>query len=325
MRKTVNFKWIIPIILWGAQNQSVYAFYCSFSSTTTTIKLSDVANIGDEIVLYNLAGQTCSGWGSPNYLDALRVYSFTEYNILQGSGLSVFYVDNGYYYKYPEVINRCVWPWSGSTCPYSTFTDGTYPVRGRLVLRRTGTTASNVTIPANSKLAEIGFQQRGYSSSGPAWSSNVYKISVSNSDALSFPTCDVDIGSQNQTIAFSPVSSNQFSGIGTTAESELFSIKLNCKAGVSVYATVTDSNQLGSAGPNLSLDPSSSAAGVGIQVLYNGAPLGFGVANQFYVAGNASTPEVSHIVPFEARYVQTQLKIIPGSVSAKAIISFEYL
>jgi type 1 fimbria pilin len=324
--KIVNIWATLLFLCLFAGSQNAFAFSCNMSTTiTSNINLSDVDDIGDEYLVYDYTRYTCNGWGSANYLDALRISEFQKYSVLDGSGLELYFKDNGVYYDYSSAIYRCVWPWSGTSCSSNTYSDGTYPMKGQLILRRTSTTKPGVVIAANSLLARIRFQQRGNYGSGSSWGTNGYTISVYNNDSLTFPTCDVDNSSQNQIITLQDVSKSAFSGVGTTVNPTHFSIKLNCKAGVSVYASVTDSNQLTNPGPNLSLDGTSSASGVRVQLLYNNTPIQFGSSNQFYVAGSDASPEMSHTVPFEARYVQTAASITSGSVGAKAVISFEYL
>ena len=151
----------------------------------------------------------------------------------------------------------------------------------------------------------------------------VYQRMGFNPVRISVSTCSIQ--DSEQTVVLPKVAKGDFAGVGTTTGSKTFSIRLNCDAGVSVYASVTDSNQIENQGPNLSLDGTSTASGVGVQLLYSSNPIQFGYANSFHVAGNSSLPATTHSVPFEARYVQTDISISPGSVRSKAVISFDYL
>lgn len=329
MSNSLNLKWLVAVIFcWIGINQNALGFGCNFSSTSVSINLSDVAKIGDEALLYDLSTKTCNGAGTSEYLDAMRIEGMTEESVLQGSGLSIFYVYNGVYYTPAQALYKCVWPYyGGQQCPYVTYSSGTYRMLGKFVLKRTATTAPNFTIAAGKRLSTITLRQRGNYGGGPSWGNpgNRSYIYLTNNDALTFPTCDIDSGSQNQVINLSPVAVGQFSGVGSTVEGSYFFITLDCMAGVSAYATVIDSNQLGNTGPNLSLDRTSTAQGVGIQLLYNGTPIGFGASNQFYAIGNEASPKAKYTIPFEANYVQTASNISAGSVSAKTVISFEYL
>ncbi|ABI39312.1 Fimbrial protein [Shewanella sp. MR-4] len=151
--------------------------------------------------------------------------------------------------------------------------------------------------------------------------SAIYNRMGFGSSIVTAPTCTVN--NSEQTVLLPEVSTSDFLGVGTTAESVPFGIVLDCDAGVSVYATVSDTNQLSNTGPNLSLDGSSTASGVGIQLLQSGNPLSFG--NPVYISGTGIPSASTYSVPFEARYVQTSTIINPGTVIAKTVISFSYL
>ncbi|MCX2757766.1 fimbrial protein [Vibrio sp. Sgm 22] len=145
-------------------------------------------------------------------------------------------------------------------------------------------------------------------------------------DVLVTPsTCNIAPGSVDTMVSLPNVSKPQFSGVGSTTGSKSFTLSLDCQAGASVYAYVGDSNYLANVGPNLSLDGASTATGVGVQLLYGGNLISFGSNNKFYLVGDESLPETLHVIPFEARYVQTSSSITVGSVSAGAVIVFEYL
>jgi len=152
-------------------------------------------------------------------------------------------------------------------------------------------------------------------------------LSVNNDTNVTVPTCSLDTASKNQTVNLPKVNKSKFSGVGSVTGTMPFSMKLNCEAGVSVYATITDVNDLGNAGPNLTLDSTSTATGVGVQILANGSstPSSFGSDNQFHLFKNTATTETNHTIPFQARYVQTESSISAGVVGAKATILFNYL
>ncbi|AOJ34072.1 hypothetical protein WJ16_20895 [Burkholderia metallica] len=95
---------------------------------------------------------------------------------------------------------------------------------------------------------------------------------------------------------------------------------------------MTDATNPANTGSALSLASSSTAAGVGIQILKKGdsTPLKFGPdssgkgnTNQWLV-GKSSAANTKISVPFEARYVKVAEKIKPGTVSALSTITFSY-
>ncbi|WP_196485471.1 fimbrial protein [Burkholderia cepacia] len=117
-----------------------------------------------------------------------------------------------------------------------------------------------------------------------------------------------------------------------SARSATFSVGLSCDANVTVQATLTDATNPANTGSTLSLGSSSTAKGVGIQILKkdSSVPLRFGPdssakgnTNQWMV-GTSSAANTRISVPFEARYVKVAEKITPGSVRALSTITFSY-
>lgn len=157
--------------------------------------------------------------------------------------------------------------------------------------------------------------------------SKVYNTMGFNEAQIVVPTCSVDTASRDQVVSLPKTSIHKFSGVGSFTGNKPFSMKLSCAAGVSVYATINDANDVTNTGQNLTLDSTSTAAGVGVQILANGSntPFSFGSDNQFYLFQNTSTNTAFLSVPFQSRYVQTKSIISAGTVIAKATISFNYM
>ncbi|WP_125477641.1 fimbrial protein [Caballeronia terrestris] len=149
-----------------------------------------------------------------------------------------------------------------------------------------------------------------------------------------YASCTIQPASVNQTVALPRVLVSNFSGVGSRpSTSAAFHIAINCPAKITLKATMTDANNPGNTGSTLTLTPGSSASGVGIQIYYNGSdtPLSLGPdsaaagnRNQFLVGGGSSAPATNFTLPFEAKYVQTGLSIVPGSVGSLATITFSY-
>ncbi|UGA53581.1 fimbrial protein [Vibrio sp. VB16] len=149
-------------------------------------------------------------------------------------------------------------------------------------------------------------------------------------DAFTFnvtgSTCDIEASSKMQTVQLPSVASNSFKGLGTTAGETWFTMDLDCPENISIYASMIDSNAPYEAKNFLSLDASSTAAGVGIQVLANNGDtlVQYGGVDQWPITGSNGRPKTKHSIPFIARYVQTEAKVTPGSLSAQSVISFFY-
>lgn len=151
--------------------------------------------------------------------------------------------------------------------------------------------------------------------------------------AVTARACKVTSGAQN-TVALPTLVAKSLNAVGDVApaRSAPFSIGLKCDANLSVYATLTDATTPTNTTDALTLGASSTAKGVGIQILKKGTadPLKFGPdssgkgnTNQWLVGkSNAANSTIS--VPFEARYVKTAPEIHPGTVSALSTITFSY-
>ncbi|MFM0201417.1 hypothetical protein PQR53_16275 [Paraburkholderia fungorum] len=102
----------------------------------------------------------------------------------------------------------------------------------------------------------------------------------------------------------------------------------HAKPAISLMDSATPSNQTNA----LTLSPGSSAAGLGIQLLYQMTPISFGPANYTYTTSN--TPSTSNVslgtrtgtenVPLMARYIQTAAVLKPGTSRAAATFTMNY-
>ena len=327
-----HYYFIVLLLCCGYSQLAVADFNCTWGQATNNrvdVNIGELSNIGDFKVLMDLDANTCYGWGSTNYRDYLRIDKITTEPILTGSGLKLFYTYGGVEYDMSNGFQRCVWPVANTSCPTgNTYASGTYKANGKVILKRVSTTSSNANVPAGSQIGFFSLQQHGNYGSGPSWGetySNYTNLVLYNIDALTFPTCAINLGSISQSVALPTVDSSQFSGIGSTEGVTPFSIKLDCEPSVSVYATVTDSNSLGNTASVFTNSPSSQATGVGIQMLYQSSPVELGESNQFYVTDSDSSTSKTISIPFEARYIQTSSRVIPGMIEANAIVTFEYL
>ncbi|HBO2186300.1 TPA: fimbrial protein [Pseudomonas aeruginosa] len=149
------------------------------------------------------------------------------------------------------------------------------------------------------------------------------------------PTCKVDtpkiLVSMRQKLA----SAMSFPGVGGIGPEENFEIRLSCSggdAGTSTrpFVTLSDASTPGNRSTTLSLSAESSARGVGIQILKDNVPLGYGpdsnepgTINQ-WSAGTVKQGQVSHVIPLQARYIQTAERITSGSVKASATFTLSY-
>lgn len=147
----------------------------------------------------------------------------------------------------------------------------------------------------------------------------------------SVPTCVVITPSVR--VPLGSVPRAEFAGLNSTSASRPLNIGLSCSGGdgirgVNVYTTLTDNTNPGNRSTSLTLTSASTAKGVAIQVLKNGAVLGYGPAssangntNQWF-AGTSSGGILN--IPLTARYVQTGPTVTAGSANGVATFTMSY-
>ncbi|MBN7121038.1 hypothetical protein BSU01_04795 [Erwinia billingiae] len=141
------------------------------------------------------------------------------------------------------------------------------------------------------------------------------------SSSISNPACTVN--SATIQVPLGDIEKRSFSGKGSTSPDRNFNIPLTCAAGARISFKL-DATADSSAAPGVialnATSPGVTASGVGVQVLYNTAPVTFGAIT---AAGTAAAAG-GYSVPFIARYYQTQSNITPGRANALATFTMTY-
>ncbi|KJV25942.1 hypothetical protein VI06_17920 [Aquitalea magnusonii] len=148
------------------------------------------------------------------------------------------------------------------------------------------------------------------------------------------PTCTVS--TPNITVPLLNPSTTTFRGIGSTFGMRQLQIGLACTGGsmgtsTNSYITFTDLNQPGNTSTTLTLAGGTGAAtGLGLQILNNGTPIGYGPdsnapgnTNQWKVA-NIAQGVSSYLIPLGVRYIQTGSTVTPGTVTGRATFTMSY-
>lgn len=149
------------------------------------------------------------------------------------------------------------------------------------------------------------------------------------------PACTVQ--TSDIRVPMGAVAASVFTGPGSVGPTKDFSIDLNCAGGdpgtsVGAYVTLSDAANTGNLSTTLPLDATSSAQGVGIQILRNGSPVAFGPAatgktigntNQ-WKAGTIAQGSPSFSVPLQARYIQTGARVNGGTANSQAVFTLAY-
>lgn len=145
------------------------------------------------------------------------------------------------------------------------------------------------------------------------------------------PTCTV--ASTHLQVPMKPVLQRSFTGVGSTSEAVPWALELNCGGGpdgstVAVSGVLTDATAPTNRSATLTLSQSSTARGIGIQVLRNGRLVPYGPdsdasgAQSQWSAGNASNGAFR--IPFTVRYVQTRSRVDAGTANGNATFTLSY-
>ncbi|MBP0592715.1 type 1 fimbrial protein [Paraburkholderia sp. LEh10] len=145
------------------------------------------------------------------------------------------------------------------------------------------------------------------------------------------PTCSVT--TVDVAVSLPMVSVSAFTNVGATAGTTPFGILLDCASDAEPSIGLTDATSPSNQSNVLTLAPGSTAAGLGVQVLYQMQPLPLGSASYVY-AGERDAPatRVTSLGPrsgatsiaLEARYIQTATSVSPGTLKAVATFNLSY-
>lgn len=150
---------------------------------------------------------------------------------------------------------------------------------------------------------------------------NIYHVSVGGG-AVQTVACSVT--NPNITVTMGRTKNTDFSGVGSTSGDADFNINLNCDAATNVKMTISPGSSGGENATNgvLKLDNvgANTASGVGVQVLYNSAPVALG--SRMTIA--TTSADGAYSIPLKARYIQTGAQIVPGKADANATFTMTY-
>jgi type 1 fimbria pilin len=164
-------------------------------------------------------------------------------------------------------------------------------------------------------------------------SSTYLYLSLANSVTIAPQTCSVTTPNVNVPLTSARgISQSAFTGVGSTAAQVGFGIGVDCSGVASnVFMTVTDQQTPGNTGNAMALTTSSTAAGLGIQILHNNTPVGFGPdssapgnVNQFAVFTSSGAAAGPTYINLSARYIQTEATVTAGSANGLATFTMSY-
>lgn len=153
-----------------------------------------------------------------------------------------------------------------------------------------------------------------------SWSQLASTISIA---AFNVARIACTVGNSALSVPMGTVEKRAFSGPGTwpgDASTRSFTIPLNCNAGTRVSLQIDGSAQNAPQGVLNLAGGAGSATGVGIQLLYNNAPLPLSTV----ISTGTATSEGTYSIPLQARYYQTASDITPGVANASATFTLVY-
>lgn len=153
----------------------------------------------------------------------------------------------------------------------------------------------------------------------------------SGGSALTFGTLNVNarvvstcsVNTPNVQVPLDDVYESNLVFVGTTVKPKVFNVDLSCDNGANITAQMTGVQNADTSAPGvLQLTSAGSAGvakGVGIQILYNNAPLALN--NNLALKTSTGGQET---FPFTAQYYQTKSVVTAGSANAIATLNVTY-
>ncbi|MDN6859915.1 fimbrial protein [Pseudomonas sp. CAN2814] len=163
----------------------------------------------------------------------------------------------------------------------------------------------------------------GYASASPTAQSNalLYASFSLNSFAITARSC----ATPNVTVNLGKHKISEFTGIGSVSSSTPFNFAMNnCMAGMAsisyMFQPVT--SLISSPAQYITLDGSSTASGVGIQVLFdNDTPVPFNIKTRFTGYSGAAG---SYSIPMKARYIKIADTLKAGTANSSVVFTMTY-
>lgn len=147
-----------------------------------------------------------------------------------------------------------------------------------------------------------------------------YSLSSTKITVLACTTPDV-------VVPLGPHARTELTGLNTFTSSTSFSVSLNgCPAGMNSIQYRIDpvTTVVNSANSVVALDSSSTATGVGVQLL-DGTGVAFKLSTQTTFSGYSASTGGSYTIPFKARYYETGSSVSAGTANASMTFTMTYL
>jgi type 1 fimbria pilin len=279
------------------------------------------SQVGNEVVGSSITFYTCPtgfntpdfNWGVKSYgtyvatINGRRVYSTNVAGIGYAIGIDNTSPCNGSWYVNGD-SNQFITCWQKATM-FMTFTAvGKFRLAFYKTAPTTGSGVVNSTSVGGSILQDASTWRPESALTMNSFTVTTTACSVTNT-AIKVPMGDV--------------LKTAFSGQGSTTPEKSFGINLDCDASTRVNLTLEDptgKSTLPGVLPLTTIEKETTAGGVGVQVLYNDAPVTFG--SMFTIA--TTTAKGAMTIPLKARYYQTAGTVTAGKANSMATFTLTY-
>lgn len=144
-------------------------------------------------------------------------------------------------------------------------------------------------------------------------------LNLASGSTVAPSTCKLSNTSIN--VPLGNITATKFGKIGSTVGDKSFDVGLTCDKNTKIYVSLTGTqNKETTEKSVLALTTGGNALGIGVQLLYGGAPLTIG-SNLSLKTSSAGGVET---LPFTARYYQTQSSVVAGTGNTTATLTFTY-
>ena len=297
-----------------------HAFSCSNNGTqTVSVDLTLPDSSAMAIVTDMSTYTSCTGSiGSGGYDDALRTKSFTTSAALATQGYTGYFQTPTSTFPDSTTFPVCVWPQAydincdSSSTGRSSLTE---PLALKIYVARTGvTTSDDLILKAGTEVARISLDQRSQGVWG--WT-RTWIFVLKNDVPIPAHTCDVD-ASTPSSVTLNSISASSLAHQSSTSETTDFSVKLKCQGNVSVDMLLDGQEDQDATDDGVlnNVSSSTSASGVGIQVLYNSLPVKL---RETFSAGVST--DGNYDIPMQARYYRTTVSPVRAG-NVKSVMTY---
>lgn len=299
----------------------------SFSITLPDITIDNSWNIGDKIGspvsgAYNYA-YICNGITSEAYAQITGFKAVGEYAMSSSDGVRIYKTNiAGLGYAVGGLNGNCQvegWVSTGAnilgdvnSTNLCSKKDNAVAARPAIQLYKIDQKIGSGTV-STKQVGTVAMAVNGslFPASQSKITMNSFQV-ISPGCTVNTPTISVDMGT---------VVKNQFNGAGTFVNDvKNFNILLNCPANTSVSMRIDGNIYSAEKGLLLISTGTGQAAGVAIQLLYNGAPFTLGSP----MSVGTSVAEGTFTIPLQARYYQYASTVRAGAADSSATFTLTY-